>query len=123
MPTAVLRLALARSHGGRAAPQRQSTLRTQAPISDGFHAKSSSQCRRPSAVCLASAVQQEFLDLAAACGAQLEGVEARPHNDQRGLFATGDVKKDDALLYVPLAVRMRLVTGQALRHSSGYTLC
>lgn len=56
-------------------------------------------------ICCSSAVQQEVADLAAACGAELECVEARPSSNQRGLFATKDVKKEEALFYVPLAVR------------------
>lgn len=56
-------------------------------------------------LCRSSAVQDEVADLAAACGAQLDYVEARPQNNQRGLYATEDVKKDEALFYVPLAVR------------------
>eukprot|EP00892_Ulva_mutabilis_P008566 jgi/Ulvmu1/6081/UM027_0059.1 len=94
---------LARSRCSRPSVDAQSKSPTPHTFHSRCHRWPSSLFCQSSTVCLASAVQQEFSDLAAACGAHLECVEAKPHNNQRGLFATRAVEKDEALLYVPLA--------------------
>ena len=45
-----------------------------------------------------------FSELIEAAEADVFGVEARPMDNQRGLFATADASKDSVLMRVPLAV-------------------